>query len=52
MRLWLNAAIVTQERGGVNQQISFSEIAINNPKVLSEEIIEQRIIGYREQSKQ
>lgn len=30
------AAIVTQERGGVNQQISFSEIAINNPKSLSE----------------
>lgn len=30
------AAIVTQERGGVNQQISFSEIAINNPKTLSE----------------
>ena len=27
-----NAAIVTQERGGVNSQISFSEIAINNPK--------------------
>lgn len=30
------AAIVTQERGGVSQQISFSEIAINNPKSLSE----------------
>ena len=32
----VGAAIVTQERGGVNQQISFSEIAINNPKTLSE----------------
>lgn len=32
----VNAAIVTQERGGFNQQISFSEIAINNPKTLSE----------------
>lgn len=32
----VSAAIVTQERGGVNQQISFSEIAINNPKTLSE----------------
>lgn len=32
----VNAAIVTQERGGVNKQISFSEIAINNPKVLAE----------------
>lgn len=32
----VSAAMVTQERGGVNQQISFSEIAINNPKVLSE----------------
>lgn len=31
-----NAAIVTQERGGVCSQISFSEIAINNPKSLSE----------------
>lgn len=29
--------IFTQERGGVNQQISFSEIAINNPKNLSED---------------
>lgn len=28
--------IFTQERGGVNQQISFSEIAITNPKTLSE----------------
>ncbi len=32
----VNASIVTQERGGINQQISFSEIAINNPKNLSE----------------
>ena len=32
----VNAAIVTQERGGINKQISFSEIAINNPKVLAE----------------
>lgn len=32
----VNAAIVTQERGGINQQISFSEIAINNPKNISE----------------
>ena len=31
-----NASIVTQERGGVNKQISFSEIAINNPKSLAE----------------
>lgn len=31
-----NAAIVTQERGGVCRQISFSEIAITNPKNLSE----------------
>ena len=27
----VNAAIVTQERDGINQQISFSEIAKNNP---------------------
>jgi hypothetical protein len=33
----VNAPIVTQERGGVNQQISFSEIAINNPKTVSDE---------------
>lgn len=32
----VSAAIVTQERGGVNQQISFSEIAINNPKPIAE----------------
>lgn len=32
----VRAAIVTQERGGVNQQISFSEIAINNPKPCAE----------------
>jgi hypothetical protein len=32
----INAAIVTQERSGVSRQISFSEIAINNPKNLSE----------------
>jgi len=32
----VNAAIVTQERGGVSRQISFSEIALNNPKSLSE----------------
>jgi len=30
-----NAAIVTQERGGISQQISFSTIAINNPKTQS-----------------
>ena len=28
--------IVTQERDGINQQISFSEIAINNPKRVAE----------------
>lgn len=32
----VDAAIVTQERGGVSKQISFSEIAINNPKTISE----------------
>lgn len=32
----VNATIVTQERGGVSKQISFSEIAINNPKNNSE----------------
>lgn len=32
----VSVPIYTQERGGVNQQISFSEIAINNPKSLSE----------------
>jgi hypothetical protein len=32
----INAAIVTQERGGINNQISFSEIAITNPKNLSD----------------
>lgn len=32
----ISVPIFTQERGGVNQQISFSEIAINNPKTLSE----------------
>ena len=32
----VSAAIVTQERGGINKQISFSEIAINNPKTLAE----------------
>ena len=32
----VSAAIVTQERGGMNQQISFSEIAINNPKSIAE----------------
>ncbi len=32
----VSVPIFTQERGGVNQQISFSEIAINNPKTLSE----------------
>lgn len=31
-----NAAIITQERGGVSKQITFSEIAITNPKNLSE----------------
>lgn len=32
----VSAAIVTQERGGMSQQISFSEIAINNPKSIAE----------------
>ena len=32
----VSAAIVTQERMGVNKQISFSEIAINNPKSIAE----------------
>lgn len=32
----VSVPIFTQERGGVNQQISFSEIAINNPKTISE----------------
>ena len=32
----VNATISTQERGGVTQQISFSEIAINNPKIIAE----------------
>ncbi len=32
----VSVPIFTQERGGINQQISFSEIAINNPKNLSE----------------
>lgn len=32
----MTAAIVTQERSGVNQQISFSEISINNPKTIAE----------------
>lgn len=32
----VNATIFTQERGGINKQISFSEIAINNPKTNSE----------------
>ncbi len=32
----VNATIPTQERGGVAQQISFSEIAINNPKSIAE----------------
>jgi len=32
----VNATIATQERGGVTQQISFSEIAINNPKTIAE----------------
>ncbi len=32
----VNASIMTQERSGVNQQISFSEIAINNPKTVAE----------------
>ena len=31
-----NAAIFTQERGGVAQQISFSAIAVNNPKNTAE----------------
>lgn len=31
-----NAAIMTQERGGVSKQISFSDIAIVNPKNLAE----------------
>lgn len=33
----VGASIVTQERGGVSRQISFSEIAINNPKMLAED---------------
>lgn len=33
----VEAAIVTQERSGVNQQILFSQIAINNPKDKIEE---------------
>lgn len=33
----VSAAIVTQERSGVNQQILFSQIAINNPKNSIEE---------------
>lgn len=32
----VSATIVTQERGGVNRQISFSEIAITNPKTNAE----------------
>lgn len=40
-----NAAITTQERGGVNQQISFSEIAITNPKTCSNE--DYRTTHYR-----
>ena len=32
-----NAAIATQERGGIRRQILFSEIAINNPNNLLEE---------------
>ncbi len=32
----VSAAIVTQERMGVNKQISFSEIAVNNPKNTAE----------------
>ncbi len=32
----VSASIVTQERNGVSRQISFSEIAINNPKAISE----------------
>lgn len=32
----VNATIVTQERGGVNRQITFSEIAITNPKNIAE----------------
>lgn len=32
----ITAPIVTQEHSGISQQISFSEIAINNPKNISE----------------
>lgn len=32
----VTTSIVTQERSGVSHQISFSEIAINNPKSISE----------------
>lgn len=32
----VNAAIMTQERGGISRQISFSEIALNNPKIVSD----------------
>lgn len=33
----MTAAIFTQERSGVKQQISFSEIAISNPKTIAED---------------
>ena len=33
----VSAAITTQERSGMNKQISFSEIALNNPKSILEE---------------
>lgn len=32
----VKGTIVTQERGGVSKQISFAEIAINNPKTIAE----------------
>lgn len=41
----VNAAILTQERDGVNQQITFSEIAINNPKKVAE--CDYRITHYK-----
>lgn len=40
-----NAAIVTQERSGTKMQISFTEIAINNPKTLVD--VTYRLNKYR-----
>lgn len=47
----VNAAIVTQERDGINQQISFSEIAINNPKRVAEGDYRVTTIRFKEQMK-